>query len=151
MPLPLILAPILAMFAKKGLNLVGEAVLSKGKDWVEKKAGIKLSEDMPPEKLMELQKWQSENETLLEKIAQDNLSARHAADMKSDSWLSKNVRPMCLLAITFTIMMGMLWPSDWIDAERFAALTDMSQWVYGYYFIGRSAEKPNFMKLSRKK
>lgn len=151
MALPLILAPILAMFAKKGLSLVGEAVLSKGKSWVEKKAGIKLSEDMPPEKLIELQKWQSENETLLEKIAQDNLSARHASDMESDSWLSKNVRPMCLLILTVTIAVGMFVPAKYVSPEKYQFLTDMSQWVYGYYFVGRSAEKPNFMNLLRKK
>lgn len=150
MPIPLILAPILSMFVKKGLGLVGEAVLAKGKDWVEKKTGIELKEDIDPKSLLELQKWQSENIIMLEKIAQDNLTARHQADMRSDSWLSKNVRPTCLLAITFTIMCGMLWPSDWIDAERYTALTDMSQWIYGYYFLGRSAEKPDFMSVFKK-
>ena len=42
-------------------------------------------------------------------IEQTNVTARHAADMNSDSWLSKNIRPMTLIAIlvgyfTFAMM-----------------------------------------------
>jgi hypothetical protein len=151
MPIPLVLAPILAMLAKKGLSLVGEAVIAKGKDFIEEKAGIELKEDMPPEALLELQKWQSENKTMLEKTIQENLTARHESDMRSDSWLSKNVRPTCLLTITLTIMIGMFLPDEYVSAERYTALTDMSMYVYAYYFVGRSAEKPDFMSVFKKK
>lgn len=150
MPIPLILAPILSMFVKKGLGLVGEAVLAKGKDWVEKKTGIELKEEMPSEALIGLQKWQSENETMLEKIAQDNLTTRHQADMRSDSWLSKNVRPLCLAGITITIIVGMFWPDEYVNADRFAALTSLAKLVFGYYFLGRSAEKTNVMSLLKR-
>jgi len=69
------------------------------------------------------------------------LTKRHQADMKSDSWLSKNIRPLCLLGLTLAIMVGVWLPDKYISADRFIALTDMSQWVYGYYFVGRSGEK----------
>lgn len=150
MPIPLLVAPILAMLAKKGLNLVGEAVIQKGKDWVEKKTGIKLEEKIPPEKLIELQKWQTENETMLEKIAQENLTARHEADMQSDSWLSKNVRPLCLLVLTLTIAVGMFVPVKYVAADKYQFLTDMSQWVYGYYFVGRSTFDKGNIKFIKK-
>ena len=39
------------------------------------------------------------NETELFKAEQQNVSDRWKADMGSDSWLSKNIRPMTLIAI----------------------------------------------------
>jgi hypothetical protein len=58
--------------------------------------------------------------------------------MKSDSWLSKNVRPLCLLVLTCSIVAG-LYASD-VGKDKFEALVDMANFVYGYYFIRRSAE-----------
>jgi len=72
---------------------------------------------------------------------QEQLTRRHEADMKSDSWLAKNVRPLCLVGLTVAIMVGVWLPNQYVNADRFIALTDMSQWVYGYYFVGRSTEK----------
>jgi hypothetical protein len=69
------------------------------------------------------------------------LTKRHEADMASDSWMSKNVRPLCLMGLTIAIMVGVWLPDQYVSADRFTALTDMSQWVYGYYFVGRSSEK----------
>lgn len=148
--IPLVLAPILATLAQKGLSLVGEAVMAKGKDWVEKKTGIELKPDMTAEEIIKLEQFQMQNITLLEQIAQENLSKRHEADMKSDSWMSKNVRPACLLIITVAIAIGMGVPDEYISADRYVALTDMSQWVYGYYFCGRSMEKTNVMSLVKR-
>ncbi len=70
---------------------------------------------------------------------QEELTKRHQADMASDSWLSKNVRPLCLLLLTLAITVGIYLPPEYVDADKFKYLTDMSQWVYGYYFLGRSA------------
>jgi len=145
--LPLI-APLIAMFAKNGLDLVGEAVLKKGKQWVEDKAGIKLDPDMTNEQIMDLKKWQGDNQADLEKIAQENLTARHQADMSSDSWLSKNVRPLCLLLITLAIVIGIYLPAEYVDSKNYQALTDMGVWVYGYYFVGRSAFDKGNVKLN---
>src|SRR5512139_1299597 len=39
------------------------------------------------------------NDTELFKAEQENVTGRHTADMASDSWLSKNIRPMTLVAI----------------------------------------------------
>ena len=72
-----------------------------------------------------------------EKTAQDNLSDRHQADMASDSWLSKNVRPLVLIVITTAIVVGIY--AQGVSDEAYRALCEMGQWVYGYYFVGRSA------------
>jgi len=83
------------------------------------------------------------NETELFRAEQDNLTGRHEADMASDSWLSKNIRPMTLVAIftgyfTFGIM-----DANGIQAnESYVQL--LGQWgmlVMSFYFGGRTLEK----------
>ncbi len=76
-----------------------------------------------------------------EKNAQDALTERHKADMGSDSWLSKNVRPICLLAVTGILAIATFVPPDYIGWQRYQALQDLCIWIYGYYFVGRSVEK----------
>lgn len=142
----LALASIVTTLAKNGLELLGDVVLKKGKEFVEEKTGITLGEGMSSEDILALQKWQGENRKELEEIAQGNLTARHQADMASDSWLSKNIRPLCLLFLTLAITIGVYLPEGYVDAAKYQALTDMGVWVYGYYFVGRSAfDKGNVM------
>jgi hypothetical protein len=74
-----------------------------------------------------------------------NITDRWTADMNSDSWLSKNVRPMVLIflivctmllifidagALTFTV------EEKWTDLLQLVLIT-----VIGAYFGGRSVEK----------
>ena len=74
-----------------------------------------------------------------------NITDRWTADMNSDSWLSKNVRPLVLIflivctmllifidagAITFTV------EEKWTDLLQLVLIT-----VIGAYFGGRSIEK----------
>jgi hypothetical protein len=78
---------------------------------------------------------------------QQELTKRHESDMRSDSWLSKNVRPLCLLGLTLAITIAIFVPAQYVSAEKFRYLTDMSQWVYGYYFVGRSTFDKGNIKL----
>ncbi len=83
------------------------------------------------------------NETDLFKSEQSNLTTRHQADMSSDSNLSKNIRPMTLIAILagyFTF--AMLSAFD-IDTES-AYVELLGQWgmlIMSFYFGGRTLEK----------
>lgn len=88
------------------------------------------------------------NDTELFKTEQNNLTDRHEADMSSDSWLSKNIRPLTLVAIftgyfTFGIM-----DANGIKAnESYVQL--LGQWgmlVMSFYFGGRTLEKIMDMK-----
>jgi hypothetical protein len=92
------------------------------------------------------------NETELFKTEQNNLTGRHEADMASDSWLSKNIRPLTLVAIftgyfTFGIM-----DANGIKAnETYVQL--LGQWgmlVMSFYFGGRTLEKIMEMKSAKK-
>lgn len=78
------------------------------------------------------------------------LTSRHSADMASDSWLSKNCRPLALLALAGTVIVGQFWSGFGPVATdaRYAALTELAAYVFGYYFIGRSAFDKGAVKLA---
>ena len=74
-----------------------------------------------------------------------NITSRWEADLKSDSWLSKNVRPLVLIfLIVCTLLLifidaGALnfeVKSSWVDLLQLVLIT-----VIGAYFGGRSLEK----------
>ena len=83
------------------------------------------------------------NETDLFKTEQNNLSSRHLADMSSDSWLSKNIRPMTLVAIFVGYFVFAMMSAFDLDANE-AYVTLLGQWgmlVMSFYFGGRTLEK----------
>lgn len=68
MPIPLLLAPLLAKLADSGLSMLGNAILAKGKEVVEDKLGVKIPDDpakLTPELLQKLQIRQMEHEEFL--------------------------------------------------------------------------------------
>ena len=91
------------------------------------------------------------NETDLYKTEQNNLTDRLKADMGSDSWLSKNIRPMTLLLIlggyfTFAMMSAF----DYDTNKSYVEL--LGQWgmlVMSFYFGGRTLDKIMDMKANK--
>lgn len=81
---------------------------------------------------------------------QDNLSARHQADMASDSWLSKNIRPLTLVFILCSyLLLALLDASIESLNVRGAFVELLGQWgmlVMSFYFGGRTLEKIAGMK-----
>lgn len=91
------------------------------------------------------------NETELYKAEQDNLTSRMNADMSSDSWLSKNIRPMTLIAIFIGYFMFAMMSAYGYDAKE-AYVTLLGQWgmlVMSFYFGGRTLEKIMDMKAKK--
>ena len=88
------------------------------------------------------------NDTDLYKTEQNNLTERLKADMGSDSWLSKNIRPMTLVAILvgyFTFAMMSAFGKD--ATQAYVEL--LGQWgmlIMSFYFGGRTLEKIIDMK-----
>ena len=76
---------------------------------------------------------------------QKNVTDRWKADMKSDSWLSKNVRPMTLIFVLVCTMLLIFIDAGTIDFVVEEKWTDLLQLVLitivGSYFGGRSIEK----------
>ena len=83
------------------------------------------------------------NESKLYEVEQNNLSQRHTADMQSDSWLSKNIRPMTLIAILTGYFVFALMSA--FDLDTNAAYVELlGQWgmlIMSFYFGGRTLEK----------
>jgi len=83
------------------------------------------------------------NDTKMFEVEQQNTTDRWTADMGSDSWLSKNIRPMALIAIfvgffTFTMMSAFGYNAQ----ESYVQL--LGQWgqiIFLAYFGGRTVEK----------
>ena len=91
------------------------------------------------------------NEADLYKTEQSNLTDRLKADMSSDSWLSKNIRPMTLIAILGGYFMFALMSAFGKDTnESYVQL--LGQWgmlIMSFYFGGRTLEKIIDMKARK--
>jgi len=73
----------------------------------------------------------------------NNVSTRWSADMTSDSWLSKNIRPMSLVAIFIGYFLFAMMSAFGLNANE-AYVTLLGQWgmlIMGAYFGGRTVEK----------
>ena len=73
------------------------------------------------------------------------ITSRWASDMNSDSWLSKNVRPMVLIFLVVSTVIlvfidagviDFIVEDKWVDLLQLVLIT-----VIGAYFGGRSLEK----------
>jgi uncharacterized membrane protein (DUF106 family) len=74
---------------------------------------------------------------------QEELSKRHAADMASDSWLSKNIRPMALIAVFAAYFLFAMMSAYGNNANE-VYVTLLGQWgmlIFSFYFGSRGAEK----------
>jgi hypothetical protein len=123
--------------------------------------GMKLVDKLIPDPA---QKAQAQLE--LAKLAQDGkladiqadineaqeLTKRQQADMASDSWLAKNIRPMTLIAIiTGYFIFAFMSAFDMDTNERYVEL--LGQWgmlIMSFYFGGRTLEKIVDMRTKAK-
>ena len=96
------------------------------------------------EKLEAKQKMQELVQNHQAKMEQ-NITDRWTADMNSDSWLSKNVRPLVLIFLIVCTMLLIFIDAGTIKFEVEEKWTDLLQLVLitviGAYFGGRSIEK----------
>jgi hypothetical protein len=76
---------------------------------------------------------------------QKNVTERWKADMQSDSWLSKNVRPLTLAFLLVSTVILIFIDAGFIDFQVKNSWVDLLQLVLisvvGAYFGGRSLEK----------
>jgi hypothetical protein len=96
--------------------------------------------------LLELKKLEKDgrlDELQADMNEQDNLTERVKADMASDSWLSKNIRPMTLIFILVVYTVFALMSAFGHNANE-AYVTLLGQWgmlIMSFYFGGRTLEK----------
>ena len=154
--------PLIQTLLSNGLGLVANAVMAKGKEFVEDKLGVKLAADMPPEQIAQIKIAEMEHEEELMKLRLEenklNIEAfkaeaaavtdRWTADMSSDSWLSKNIRPMTLIAILAGYFLFAFMSAFGMEANE-SYVTLLGNWgqiVVLAYFGGRTVEKVMEMK-----
>ena len=96
-----------------------------------------------------------QKEILLANLKQDvtemeEITKRWSSDMQSDSWLSKNIRPLSLAFLTICLSLYIILDSsleafkigkEWIDL-----LSSLLMLVYGGYFGARALEKITKMR-----
>jgi len=120
------------------LNTIGDVLPDKGGLGIVKNLISSDSSIGPEDKEMALK-------ILEQEIAEmDNISRRWESDMKSDSWLSKNTRPMTLIFLTLSMTIFIVLDSTvlleiktgWVSLLEALLIT-----VYVAYFGSRGAEK----------
>ena len=93
---------------------------------------------------------EAEKEMLVKELEQDviemqEVTKRWQSDMTSDSWLSKNIRPLSLAFLTLTLFIYIILDSSLesfkIDSEWISLLGNLLMLVYGGYFGARTLEK----------
>jgi uncharacterized membrane protein (DUF106 family) len=129
------------MFPIMDILGIGMKVLDKFFPDPEQKAKAQL-ELMQMQQNGELAKMQADMQE------QGELTKRQENDMRSDSWLSKNIRPMTLIAIlTGYFVFAMLSAFDIETNSKYVEL--LGQWgmlIMSFYFGGRTLEKIIDMK-----
>ena len=166
-----IVGALLGTLAQSGLTLLSSAIQAKGKEVVEKTLGVQIPDNPSPQDVEKLRQLQYDHEErLLElgiekarleqeelkallaaQVAQENnVTDRWKADMASDSWLSKNVRPGTLVyLLTAYLVFALLDGAGYKISESYVSL--LGQWgmlVMTAYFGGRTVEK--VMEMRRK-
>jgi uncharacterized membrane protein (DUF106 family) len=99
-------------------------------------------------KLVELQQQGRLAELQADTAEAQELTKRQEADMASDSWLSKNIRPMTLIAILVGYFVFAMMSAFDLDTNK-TYVELLGQWgmlIMSFYFGGRTLEKIMDMK-----
>ena len=92
------------------------------------------------------------NDTKLYEVEQENITDRWRSDMGSDSWMSKNIRPMALIAIFVAFFLFTMMSAFGYNAQE-SYVQLLGQWgqiIFLAYFGGRTVEKLADMKMNKK-
>ena len=92
------------------------------------------------------------NDTEIYKTEQENITERWRSDMGSDSWLSKNIRPLALIAIFVAYFMFTAMSAFGYNAQE-SYVQLLGQWgqiIFLAYFGGRTVEKLADMRNNKK-
>lgn len=119
--------------------------------------GLKLVDKFVPDpqakqeaqiKLLEMQQNGELAKIQADIAEQQELTKRQQADMASDSWLSKNIRPMTLIAILLGYFTFAMMSAFGIETNK-SYVELLGQWgmlIMSFYFGGRTLEKIIDMK-----
>jgi hypothetical protein len=127
------------------MSILGKIFSSGASDLVKEVGGVIDNLTTSKEEKLEAERKIKDMIMGYEAEMQKQVTERWKVDMTSDSWLSKNIRPLVLIfLVTSTILLifidaGLLKfevKSSWVDLLQLVLIT-----VIGAYFGGRSLEK----------
>jgi len=103
-------------------------------------------------KLLEMQQNGELAKIAADTAEQQELTKRHEADMASDSWMSKNIRPMTLvfILIVYTTFAGLSAADIEVNNNYVELLGQWGMLIMSFYFGGRTLEKIMDMKAKEK-
>lgn len=168
--IPAALLPILGPLLQNGLGLVANAVVAKGKQYVEQKLGVELKPDMSPEDMAKVQiaAMEHEEELMRLRLEEDKLdlaelemrlkdvdSARDReisiATSKDAPLLNKVITPILALAIvslTFVLFGVVMFDATPVEASRkdiliyvLGVLSAIATQIVSYYFGSSQGSK----------
>jgi len=116
-----------------------------GGNVIEKVGGVIDSLTTTEEERLEAKRKMEEVLMQAESQAQEQVTRRWEADMKSDNWLSKNIRPLICIFLTAMFIIISIFDGNLGEFVISPAYIPIYQTllitVYGAYFAGRSIEK----------
>ena len=127
------------------MSILGTIFSGGAKDLVEGVGGVIDNLHTSKEEKLEAEQKIKELVASYQSSLEKEISTRWEADMKSDSWLSKNVRPLVLIFLVISTVLLIFIDAGIINFVVEAKWTDLLQLVLitviGAYFGGRSLEK----------
>ena len=127
------------------MNILGMLTGGGAKDLVKGVGGVIDNLHTSKEEKLEAKQKMKELISNYEVEMEKQITDRWKSDMASDSWLSKNVRPLVLVFLVITTVLMIFIDAGMISFEVEAKWTDLLQLVLitviGAYFGGRSLEK----------
>jgi len=126
-------------------NILGKIFSAGATELVDSVGGVLDNLTTSKEEKLEAKRKMKELIANHEAKMEQNITDRWAADMNSDSWLSKNVRPLILVfLVVSTVLMifidagviSFVVEEKWTDLLQLVLIT-----VIGAYFGGRTMEK----------
>ena len=127
------------------MNILGTIFSGGTKDLVEGVGDVIDNLHTSKEEKLEAEQKVKELVSNYEVEMEKQITDRWKSDMASDSWLSKNVRPLVLVFLVITTVLMIFIDAGMISFEVEAKWTDLLQLVLitviGAYFGGRSLEK----------
>ena len=127
------------------MSILNKIFSGGAKELVEGVGGVLDNLTTTKEEKLEAQRKIQELVSNYETKMEQNITDRWKADMNSDSWLSKNVRPLVLIFLVVSTVLMIFIDAGTIAFEVEAKWTDLLQLVLitviGAYFGGRTMEK----------
>ena len=133
------------------MSILGSIFSGGAKDLVEGVGGVIDDLHTSEEEKLDAERKVKELVSSYQSTLEKEISSRWNADMNSDSWLSKNVRPLVLIFLVISTVLLIFIDAGIINFVVEAKWTDLLQLVLitviGAYFGGRSFEKVKKIKL----